>query len=244
MRQGLAPRVPPPSDTFWMYRTARDAPYRPRSPGEAAAPARIDERMKSLHRPELYGWSTFDESRNVDFHGLCIVRPGGNVLVDPLPLSPHDRTHLDALGGARVIVITNSDHTRAAEALAAAYGAELVGPRAEAENFPFPCQRWAGEGDEIVPGLRCVELQGSKTPGELALVWQGSTLITGDLVRAHRAGALMVLPDGKLQNRAAALESVGRLAALPGIEAVLVGDGFQVYRDGAARLRELVASFG
>ena len=47
--------------------------------------------MKSLHRPDLYTWSTFDEARDVDFHGLCWHRPEGNVLIDPLPLSAHDQ---------------------------------------------------------------------------------------------------------------------------------------------------------
>lgn len=198
--------------------------------------------MKSLHRPDLYSWSTFDESRNVDFHGLLWTRPTGNVLVDPLPLSAHDQAHLDALGGAAHIVITNSDHTRAAEALRDRYGARLYGPAAERDSFPFACDVWLGDGDEVVPGLVALALDGSKTPGELALVLDGTTLITGDLVRAHRAGALMMLPDAKLKDRAAAVASVRRLAELPGIQAVLVGDGWQVFRDGGALLRALAGT--
>jgi hypothetical protein len=54
----------------------------------------------------------------------------------------------------------------------------------------------------------------------------------------------MMLPDPKLVDRPAAVGSVRRLAELPGIEAVLVGDGFQVYRDGRARLQELAAALG
>lgn len=200
--------------------------------------------MKTLHRPDLLSWSTFDEARNVDFHGLCWVRPGGNVLIDPLPMSAHDRAHLDALGGAAVVVITNSDHTRDAEPLARAYGATLCGPAAEREAFPFPCDRWLGDGDEVVPGLVALTLEGSKTPGELALVLEGSTLVTGDLVRAHTAAGLMMLPDAKLVDRAAAVRSVRRLAALPGIEAVLVGDGWQVFRGGGALLTELAGKLG
>ncbi len=57
--------------------------------------------MKKLHRPEFFGWSRFDEARNIDFHSLLWVRPGGNVLVDPLPLSPHDEAHLAALEARR-----------------------------------------------------------------------------------------------------------------------------------------------
>jgi hypothetical protein len=193
--------------------------------------------MKSLHRPDLYSWSTFDEARNVDFHGLCWTRPDGNVLIDPLPLSPHDEAHLRELGGAAWIVITNSDHTRAAAEIAAWTGARVVGPRAE--QGAFHADRWVGDGEEIVPGLRALELHGSKTPGELALVLEGTTVITGDLVRAHRAGRLMLLPDAKLTDRAAAVASVRRLAELPGVEAVLVGDGWQVFAGGGAMLRAL-----
>lgn len=200
--------------------------------------------MKSLHRPDLYSWSVFDESRNVDFHGLLWVRPAGNVLIDPLPLTPHDHAHLHELGGADTIVITNSDHTRDAQALAQELGAKLVGPAAERENFPFPCDVWVSDGDEIVDGLLALTLDGSKTPGELALILEGTTLVTGDLVRAHRAGALMMLPDAKLKDRAAAVQSIRRLAALPDIEAVLVGDGWQVFSGGGGMLRALAQKLG
>ena len=195
--------------------------------------------MKSLHRPDLYTWSTFDEARNIDFHGVCWVRPEGNVLIDPLPLTPHDHAHLIELGGVSHIVITNSDHTRAAEALRAEFGAKVYGPRAEAGAFPMDVL--VADGDTIVPGLVAIELNGSKTPGELALVLHGSTLITGDLVRAHRPGALMMLPDAKLVDRAQAVASVARLARLPDIEVVLVGDGWPVFAGGRALLGALAA---
>lgn len=200
--------------------------------------------MKSLHRPELFSWSVFDEARNVDFHGLCIQRAEGSVLIDPLPMTPHDRAHLESLGPVAVIVVTNSDHTRAAEALADATGATLCGPAAERQNFPMRIDRWLSDGDQVVPGLTAYALNGSKTPGEIALTWQGSTLITGDLIRAHKASGLMILPDAKLVDRAAAVQSVRRIAELPGIEAVLVGDGWQVFRGGGALLRGLAESLG
>jgi hypothetical protein len=199
--------------------------------------------MKRLHRPDLYGWSRFDEARNIDFHSVLWVRREGNVLVDPLPLSPHDRAHLDALGGAALIVVTNSDHTRDARALAESLGAVLCGPVAERDSFPFACERWLGEGDEVVPGLRIHEMRGSKTPGELALVLDGTTLITGDLVRGHVGGCLNLLPDAKLASRDEALESIERIVDRhPAIDAVLVGDGWPLFRDGANALRSLLAA--
>ena len=198
--------------------------------------------MKRLHRPDLFSWSAFDEPRNVDFNGLCWVRPEGNVLVDPMPLSPHDEAHLRELGGAALIVITNSDHTRAAQEIAGWTGALMAGPAGERQSFPLACDRWLADGDEVVPGLTALALEGSKTPGELALVLEGSTLITGDLVRAHAGGSLMALPEAKLTDRAAAVASVQRLAGLEGVEAVLVGDGWPVFRGGRALLSELLTS--
>ncbi len=83
-------------------------------------------------------------------------------------------------------------------------------------------------------------MQGSKTPGELALLLEDTTLIVGDLVRSYQAGSLTILPDEKLLNRAQAIASVRRLAALEQVEVVLVGDGWSVFRDGRQRLQELV----
>ena len=195
--------------------------------------------MRRLHRPELWSWSRFDAARNVDFNGLLIVRDQGNVVIDPMPLSEHDAAHLDSLGPVAWVVITNSDHVREAVALAARTGAQLAGPAAEADTLGFPCDRWLTEGDTLVEGLTVFALEGSKTPGELALLLDGHTLITGDLIRAHHGGSLMMLPAAKLTDEAAAIASVRRMARLPGIEAVLVGDGWPVFRDGGARLTEL-----
>ena len=199
--------------------------------------------MKRLHRDDLFGWSIFDESRDIDFHGVAWVRDGGNVLVDPVPMSAHDEAHLRDLGGAATIVVTNSDHVRAAAALAETFGARILGPRGEQDRFPIRCDGWLGDGEAVVPGLIAHTVSGSKTPGELALVLDGATLIAGDLIRAHEGGRLCLLPDAKLADPGAARSSVRRLAALPGIDAVLVGDGWPVFRRGGDALRELAGSF-
>jgi hypothetical protein len=62
--------------------------------------------MKRLHRPDLFTWSCFDEDRNVDFSSVAwMIRTGGNVLIDPLTMSGHDRAHLQGLGGAALIIV-------------------------------------------------------------------------------------------------------------------------------------------
>lgn len=198
--------------------------------------------MKQLHRPDLFGWSLFNPDRNIDFHSVVWVRDQGNVVVDPLPISEHDRAHLDSLGGAAFIVVTNSDHTRDAASLARATGAELLGPSGERHGFPLSCARWVEDGDVIVEGLNAYALHGSKTPGELALVLEGRTLITGDLIRAHEGGRLRLIPDAKLEDKTRAIESVRRIAGMGPFDAVLPGDGWPVFRDAQKVLDELVAA--
>jgi glyoxylase-like metal-dependent hydrolase (beta-lactamase superfamily II) len=198
--------------------------------------------MKRLHRPDLFAWSSYDEGQQIDFNGVLWRREGGNVLVDPVPLAPHDDRHLAELGGAAWILITNSAHVRGAREIAARTGAQLLGPTGERAGFPAPCERWLRDGDEPFPGLKVRELSGSKTEGELALVLDETTAVFGDLVRAHAAGALQLLRRDKLRNPAAAAESVRRVRALhPRIEHVLVGDGWSAFRNGGALLDELLS---
>ena len=196
--------------------------------------------MKRLHRPNLFGWSAFNEDRNIDFHSAVWVRPEGNVVIDPLPLSDHDEAHLRELGGVAWIVITNSDHVRDAIRLAENTSAQLMGPSQEANNFPVECTRWLTDGDEVVPGMLALELEGSKTPGELALLLESSKLITGDLIRSHEGGALCLLPKEKLSDKRKAIASLRRLTLLPELEALLPGDGWPVFRDAKFLLQELL----
>jgi glyoxylase-like metal-dependent hydrolase (beta-lactamase superfamily II) len=198
--------------------------------------------MKRLHRRDLFCWSVFNERLDIDFNSYVWTRGDGNVVIDPLPMSAHDRAHLDKLGGVAWIVLTNSDHLRAAAELKAAHpAAKLAGPAAEREKFPIACDAWLSEREPLFVDWRVYELDGSKTPGELALLVAGNTLVTGDLVRANRPASLMMLnPAQGLKDAAAARESISRLAVLPHLEAVLVGDGWPLFADCHEALRALV----
>lgn len=140
------------------------------------------------------------------------------------------------------VVLTNSDHVRGTAELTKQFGAKVLGPAAERDDFPLACSDWLREGSGAVDQLTVLELQGSKTPGELALLIGDHTLVVGDLVRAHQAGRLHLLPDEKLASRDLALDSVRRLLDYTKVQAVLVGDGWPIFRDGHRVLRELVAS--
>jgi len=202
--------------------------------------------MKSLHRPDLFAWSSFDEARNVDFSGTLLVREGGaNVAFDPMPMSDHDLAHARQLGGIDWILVTNADHVRDALNLAGVFDARVAAPTGDRDRPDFrglPVGLWLDDGDTLDFGVTCLGVNGSKTPGELAFLIDDHTLISGDLIRGQRAGSLNLLPDPKLSDKAAALATVRRFADLPGLQAVLVGDGQSVFREGAARLHDLLAN--
>ncbi len=157
-----------------------------------------------------------------------------------MPLSDHDAAHLEQLGGVRDIIVTNSDHGRAALALRDRTSARLWGPRQEPAFLGALGAEALAPDHVLGPELEVIELHGSKTPGELALLLDGDTLVTGDLLRGHRAGRLNLLPDAKLGDKERALDSLEALARRAGIEAVLVGDGWPVFRGGSGALLELL----
>ncbi|PHR84692.1 MAG: MBL fold metallo-hydrolase [Colwellia sp.] len=198
--------------------------------------------MKLLHKKNLFCWTHFDEDRNIDFHSYLWVRDGGNVVFDPLPLTVHDKNHLNALGKVNYIIISNSDHIRNAETLAQQTGAEIWGPAGEKASFPIQCTKWLNEAENVIEGLDVYSLSGSKTDGELAFIIEGHTLITGDLIRVHSGGKLCMIPDGKLQDVQQAKNSVKRLALIKGIDAILPGDGWPVFNHGEQALLALVDS--
>jgi Metallo-beta-lactamase superfamily len=63
-------------------------------------------------------------------------------------------------------------------------------------------------------------------------------------VRAHEGGRLTTLPAAKLRDAALAARSVRRLAALREVDAVLVGDGWPIFRGAGVALRELAELVG
>ena len=201
--------------------------------------------MKALHTPKLFCWSALDEARNIDFNGYLWQHPEGNVIFDPMPLTPHLQQRLFELGGAAYVVVSNSDHIRAAASICELTGAQLCAPVAEQALFREKLPQytdsaiWLGEGDEPIEGLRVLELHGSKTLGELAFLIEETTLICGDLIRAHKANQLMILPDAKLNDKSSAIQSLAKLANLNSVEHVLVGDGWPLFERGHQALNEL-----
>ncbi len=194
--------------------------------------------MKQLMYSDIYSWSIFSEMRQVDFNGHLWVRPEGNILIDPVPMIDSDLNQLTALGGAKLIVITNCDHERQAEEFRKLTGAQIAVHEADQGALSTKVNRSLADQEEIVPGLTAIHLRYGKSDGEIALYFsEQGIVLAGDLIVGAPMGNLSLLADDKLANPAKAALEIRKLLALS-FDTILVGDGHSVLQDGRRQLVE------
>jgi glyoxylase-like metal-dependent hydrolase (beta-lactamase superfamily II) len=166
----------------------------------------------------VFIWSRISEPHGYDFNGTLVLHEAGNLCIDPVDPSDEDLDWLANEGVARVL-ITNRNHTRAANRVRERTGARVeIHPAdaAYARDQGTPLDAELEHGQRVGP-FTVVGVPG-KSPGEIAL---------HDPVRR-----LLVVGDA----------CVRRLLELD-FDTLLVGDGVPIRDGGRERLRELVASF-
>ncbi len=180
-------------------------------------------------------WSLWQPERNLYFNSFFIARPGGNLAIDPLPLTDADAQEIASRGGVAWVVVTNRDHERDARAIAARFGAKIAASAPDVAMLAGPVDRALVHGDEI-GGARVIALDGFKTPGECALYFADlETVVLGDALWGAPAGALTLMPDEKLADARRAALSLRTVAAAHPLH-LLVGDGACVFENATAEM--------
>jgi glyoxylase-like metal-dependent hydrolase (beta-lactamase superfamily II) len=191
----------------------------------------------------IYAWRKFSEPHGYDFNGHLILDAAGNICIDPVEPSDEDMAEIARLGVAR-IVITNRNHSRAANLLHGPTGAPVAihpADAAHARTQGLEIDEDLAAGQRIGP-LRVVAAAG-KSPGEVALYWPGRRLlIVGDAIIGHPPGKCGLLREKVMDDPAALRRSVASLLELD-FDTLLVGDGVSLLAGAKALLKELVASF-
>lgn len=207
--------------------------------------------MKDCRLPGVYTWSAFQEDKGIDFNSVLWVRSDGNTVFDPLPLSEDHQRFCRAKGGIAWIVLTNADHFRGSLLIKKLFGATVLAPALDRECFGDNAQHvdvWF-DSDEDLPAkilrsMRVLPIAGSKTPGETALRMPDvGGLYFGDVVRSCPDGKLVLLPDAKLTDRSAVVESLHSILETDW-EPILLGDGVPFLRWGRRDLVEMLAELG
>jgi glyoxylase-like metal-dependent hydrolase (beta-lactamase superfamily II) len=102
--------------------------------------------------------------------------------------------------------------------------------------------RTLADGERLPGGWRVLFVPG-KTRGEIALYCpaDGGILLVGDTLIGEPAGHVRLLPDEKIEDKAALLLSLRRIGELE-VETLLVGDGRSILSAAGPLVRDLVES--
>ena len=189
--------------------------------------------MKKTLLPGLSYWGVYQEDRHIDFNGFFWRHPDGGILIDPMPLDDARCAELDEAGGVATILISNADHLRAALELKERFSATLLAPTVDRARFAAAADSvdaWFESADELPSGIDVHWVRGGKSEAEPCFVLRElNAIFFADVVRSHVSGQLMLLPDAKLTDRAAVIESLGFLRETE-FDAILLGDGDPILR--------------
>lgn len=190
---------------------------------------------------DVLTWSVLSERHGYDFNGHLVRHPEGNLCIDPVEPNAADLAEITQIGASRIL-LTNRNHTRAANLLRARLGARTaIHPRDadHALSQGADIDETFEAGDDIGP-LQVVAIPG-KSPGEVGLFWpERRILIVGDAVIGNPPGRCGLLPDKVVDDPAQLRQSVQALLALD-FDTLLMGDGTSILSGAKDRLRDLLA---
>jgi glyoxylase-like metal-dependent hydrolase (beta-lactamase superfamily II) len=192
---------------------------------------------------DIFTWPWFSEPHGYNFNGHFIRHAGGNLCVDPVEPSEEDLVELAHYGVARIL-ITNRNHSRAANKIRSRTGARTA-------IHPLDAAHARKEGaeldDEVKPGDKVgpfvVVGAPGKSLGEVVLHWpERRILLVGDAVVGDPPGKCKLLPDKVVDDPPRLRETARELLGLD-FDVLLVGDGQPILQSAKDRLRDLVDTF-
>jgi glyoxylase-like metal-dependent hydrolase (beta-lactamase superfamily II) len=192
---------------------------------------------------DIFTWPWYSEPHRYNFNGHFIKHAGGNLCIDPVDPTGEDIEELARCGVAR-IVLTNRNHSRAANKVRARTGGRTA---IHAADAPHARKEGAELDDHLNPGDKigpfAVVAAPGKSPGEVVLHWpERKILLVGDAVVGDPPGRCKLLPGKVVDDLPRLRESVRALLTLD-FDILLVGDGEPILGSAKERLRELANTF-
>ena len=191
----------------------------------------------------IWTWPWFSEPHGYNFNGHLILHASGNLCIDPVEPAAADLEEIARLGVSRIL-LTNRNHSRAANKVRARTGARTAIHPADASHARKEGADLDDElhiGEKVGP-LVVVSAPG-KSPGEVVLHWpERKILIVGDAVVGDPPGRCKLLPEKVVDDPVRLRESVRSLLALD-FDILLPGDGAAILENAKERLRELTGTF-
>jgi len=193
--------------------------------------------------PDILIWSWFSAPHGYEFNGHLLLDPTGNICIDPVPPEEEELATIINKGVSQIL-LTNRNHSRAANLIRTRTGAQTLIHPADADHARSQATVLDGEitvGETFGP-LEVIDVAG-KSLGEIALYWKKRRiLIVGDAVIGHPAGCCGLLPERVIDDPILLRRNVAALLALD-FNTLLVGDGQSILSEANDRLGELAKEF-
>ncbi len=190
--------------------------------------------------PFLALWQAYDPAVKSDLFATAVKTQAGLFLVDPIPLPPGSLEELTGPDPVAGILLTNSNHLRAAEAFAERYKAPVFSAPMVAAEFAAGRARPVGDAEEISPGVSAISIAGG-APGETAFHFadQGGTMVVGDALINFEPYGFTFLPPKYCSDQKEMRRSLRRLLEWP-FERLLFAHGLPILTSARERLETLL----
>jgi len=190
--------------------------------------------------PGLFVWQEYDFAVKAELFSSAIVTSTGLYIVDPISLVDERVAELVDVAPVTGVVVTNSNHLRAASDYANKFGAPVF---AHAESFPhkeFPYLIEVDDGQPIANQLDVITIDGAP-PGEIAVYHSpnGGTLIVGDALINFEPYGFTFLPRKYCRSQKEMRRSLRKLLGLE-VERMLFAHGTPLLSGASARLQQLL----
>lgn len=186
-------------------------------------------------RPDLFFWQSYEPAVKTDLCCCAIAADEGLLFFDPIPLAAAAEEELIAGRKPRAIVLTNSNHERAAIALARRLEIDIWA-RAEAKG-EVAATRWFDGKEKLFGNVQAIPLEGF-VPGETAFLHE-ETLILGDAIINLPPYGFSMLPDKYCIDPRRGREELKRLIPFQ-VEVLTFAHGLPIVEHARERLHRLI----
>jgi glyoxylase-like metal-dependent hydrolase (beta-lactamase superfamily II) len=187
-------------------------------------------------------WQGYDPGVKAELYSTCLATPDGMYLVDPIPLQKPAVQRLIGSAPVAGIIVTNSNHCRAAAAFAQQFSASILAHIGVYPNNQPRQLKQVVDGEEVCDGLRVISIDGA-VPGEIVLHYapNSGTLIVGDALINFEPYAFAFLPAKYCSNQKQMRRSLRKLLDYKA-DQMFFAHGTPILADASERLQQLLDS--
>ncbi len=189
--------------------------------------------------PLLRLWQAYDPAVRSDLYSSAVQSRGRLFLIDPIPLAAAPRAELTLDRDVAGVLVTNSNHPRAAVRFARELGVAVFAAE-PVRGLLKDAVTETIAGGEIRPGLAAIPIEGAAS-GEMAFHFgdDGGTLVVGDALIHVESHGFTFLPAKYCSNQKQMRESLRHLLDWS-FERLLFAHGLPILTGAKARLETLL----